>query len=74
MSKDDLQTDRILYVFKAAHKAFVETNELVAATVLWVRLISQVRPEPTPSVVDHPFMSMILHKAQTLFMGKVSSL
>ena len=74
MSRDDLQTDRRLYVSKAVHKAFVETNELVAATVSWVRLISQVRTEPTTSVVDHPFMSMILHKAQTLFMGKVSLL
>ena len=60
MSRDALQTDRRLYVFKAAHKAFVETNELPAATVSWVRLISQARPEPTPFVVDHPFMSMIL--------------
>ena len=69
-----------LYVNEVIHKAFVETSEegteAAAATgvCMYLQCASITYPEPIRFTVDHPFVFMILHKNQTLFMGKVSSL
>ena len=69
-----------LYVSEVVHKAFVETSEegTEAAAATGIKMVQKclIRPkfEPLNFTVDHPFLFMILHKNQTLFMGKVTSL
>ena len=68
-----------LYVTEVVHKAFIETNEegteAAAATGVTSCLESTMfTPKRIYFTVDHPFVFMILHKNQTLFMGKVTSL
>ena len=68
-----------LYVDEVVHKAFVETSEegTEAAAATGIRTCKysfSFDPKPLRFTVDHPFVFMILHKDQTLFMGKVTSL
>ena len=81
MAVDALQPNRRLHVSEVAHKAFIETSEegteAAAATGMCLATFAsrgRQTPQPIYFIVDHPFVFMILHKSQTLFMGKVNSL
>ena len=79
ISSNALRHNRKLYVSEAVHKAFIETSEerteAVAATAIrCVTRCARVYPEAHPFIVEHPFVFIIKHKNQTLFIGKVNSL
>ena len=69
-----------IYVSDAIHKAFIDVDEdgTVAVTVTYCMQrhtckINNPRKEH-PFIVDHPFIFLIQHDHQTLFMGKINSL
>ena len=69
-------------VSEVCHKAFIEVNEegTEAAAATYGRIIKfsmddSDEEEPLIQfIVDHPFLFMVKHKNQTLFMGRVNSL
>ena len=74
---NEMTKDQI-FVSEAVHKAFIEVNEegtvAAAATGIRTKLLRCRNYEDHPFIVDHPFMVLIQHKQQTLFMGKINSL
>ena len=80
ISSNALVSGNRLYVSKAIHKAFIETSEegTEAAAATAIEMFDfeceEIYPEPHPFIVNHPFLFLIKHKNQTLFMGKVNSL
>jgi serpin B len=70
------QRDR-LFIGQVLHKAWIELDEhgteAAAATVVMMRTGSARADEPTPFVVDHPFLFFIRHRASgaLLFAGRV---
>lgn len=74
-----ITTQEPLFIGAVLHKAFVAVDEkgteAAAATVVLMRAGSAPRPdEPTPFVVDHPFLFLIRHRktGAVLFMGRVT--
>ena len=80
MSVDALQSNGRLFVSEVVHKAFIETGdegtEAAAENGITMsyKCLKSRPEEPYPFIVEHPFVFMIQHKSQTLFIGKVNSL